>query len=212
MLTVWGRANSSNVQKVMWLIGELGLEHKRIDAGHMYGKTDTADYRAMNPQGLVPTLVDGDLVLPESNAILRYLIAREGATQFYPSDPKQAATVDRWVEFAQQSFLRAFVDIFWLVMRTKPSDLDRDKLSSLMQAIAPLSLILDQRLAISPFIAVDHLSLADFILSCQLYRYYTMDLDRPERPHLAAYYHRLTERPAYRQHVMVDYLALQVTT
>ena len=87
MITVWGRATSSNVQIVMWALGELGLEANRIDVGGAYGGTDTAEYRALNPNGLVPTFRDDEVTLWESAAILRYLAARHGDEAFWPRDP-----------------------------------------------------------------------------------------------------------------------------
>src|SRR5690348_5751273 len=72
-LTIWGRANSVNVQKVLWCLAELDIPYQRIDAGMAFGKNDTPEYLAMNPNGRVPTLVDGDYVLWESNSVMRYL-------------------------------------------------------------------------------------------------------------------------------------------
>ena len=75
MLTIWGRTTSFNVQKVMWALAELGVPHKRIDAGWKFGGLDTPEFKAMSPHGLVPVIKDGDLVMWESNAIVRYLAA-----------------------------------------------------------------------------------------------------------------------------------------
>ena len=73
-LKIWGRANSVNVQKVLWCLRELDLAYERIDAGMAFGRNTEADYLAMNPNGRVPTLVDGDFVLWESNSVMRYLV------------------------------------------------------------------------------------------------------------------------------------------
>ena len=96
MITVWGRATSGNVQMVMWAIAELGLDHKRLDVGGKFGGNDTPEYRAMNPNGLVPVIQDGDgPFLWESAAIVRYLGATYGDEQFWPSSPATRATVDK---------------------------------------------------------------------------------------------------------------------
>ena len=115
MLTVYGRATSSNVQAVMWGIGELGLPHERLDYGHVHGGLDSDEYLAMNPHGLVPTLKDGDVAIWESCAILRYLAARYGdGGAFWPADPVARAPVDMWAEFGKNEMAQAFTaPIFW---------------------------------------------------------------------------------------------------
>jgi glutathione S-transferase len=92
---VWGRNTSSNVMKVLWALGELGLEFERIDVGGAFGKTDTPEYRAMNPTGLVPTLQEDDFTLWESNAIVRYLaeVHAPGST-LWPSEAHARANID----------------------------------------------------------------------------------------------------------------------
>ena len=87
MLTVWGRNNSINVQKVMWTVAELGLQHERIDVGRQFGGLDTPEFLAMNPNGRIPTIVDDDgTVVWESNAVVRYLAAKYGAGSLWPDD------------------------------------------------------------------------------------------------------------------------------
>jgi glutathione S-transferase len=101
MLKLWGRRSSFNVQKIMWLIGELGLEHQHIDAGGRFGGLDTSAFLAMNPHGRVPVIQDGDTTVWESHAILRYLAARHGAGHFWSGDPAVRADVDGWVDWSQ---------------------------------------------------------------------------------------------------------------
>ncbi|HEX7199551.1 MAG TPA: glutathione S-transferase N-terminal domain-containing protein, partial [Dongiaceae bacterium] len=91
MLKIWGRKNSANVQKAMWAVGELGLPHERIDIAGAFGKNREAPYLALNPNGLVPTLEDGDLVLWESNSIVRHLAALHGKGTLEPADAKARA-------------------------------------------------------------------------------------------------------------------------
>src|SRR3981081_2561862 len=99
-LKSWGRANSVNVQKVLWCLSELDLDYQRIDAGMAFGRNHEPDYLAMNPNGRVPTLVDGDFVLWESNSIMRYLVlAYRAASPIYPDAPKRRAGVDRWLDW-----------------------------------------------------------------------------------------------------------------
>jgi glutathione S-transferase len=122
MLKVWGRRSSFNVQKVMWLIGELGLEHEHIDAGGSFGGLDTPAFLAMNPHGRVPVIRDDDATVWESHAILRYLAARDGAGQFWSSDPAARAPVDGWMDWSQTSLQPDFlIGVFWGFYRT-PED------------------------------------------------------------------------------------------
>ena len=99
MLTIWGRLNSINVQKVLWCADEIGIEYERIDAGMEYGVVDTEAYLAMNPGGKVPTIRDGDDILWESAAIVRYLAARYGDSEIYPESPMQRGHADQWADW-----------------------------------------------------------------------------------------------------------------
>src|SRR6056297_3382256 len=129
MLTIYGRATSSNVQAVMWGAAELGLSPERLDYGHVHGGTDTPEFRAMSPHGLVPVLKDGDIVVWESCAILRYLAAAYGdGGAFWPADPAARAPVDMWAEWGKVSFASAFVvPIFWARVRTAAARRDRPR-------------------------------------------------------------------------------------
>ncbi|HWG68591.1 MAG TPA: glutathione S-transferase N-terminal domain-containing protein, partial [Steroidobacteraceae bacterium] len=99
-ITIWGRANSVNVQKVLWCLSEFDLAYTRIDAGMAFGRNQEPDYLAMNPNGRIPTLVDGDFVLWESNSIMRYLaLAYRPQSTLYPSAPRRRAAVDRWLDW-----------------------------------------------------------------------------------------------------------------
>src|SRR5450631_4370637 len=101
MLKVWGRANSVNVQKVLWTCEELALPYKRIEAGMEYGVVSTPEYKKLNPNAMVPTIDDDGFVLWESNAIVRYLAAKYGAGSLWPADPKIRASADRWMDWQQ---------------------------------------------------------------------------------------------------------------
>lgn len=212
MLTVWGRRSSSNVQAVMWCIAELGLTCERHDVGHRYGGNDTAEFLAMNPNGTVPVLRDGDgAPLFESGAIVRYLAGRYGADPFWPSDPMRRAEVDQWAEWAKINVaLNYTAPIFWRVVRTAPRDRDE---AAVARAIATLARYLDvaeAQLARRAYLAGDDLTLADIQFGHTLFRYYDVPLARPDHPAVRGYYDRLTERPSYREHVMVSYEELRV--
>src|SRR5690349_6852205 len=155
MLTVWGRRTSSNVQALMWCIGELGLSYRRHDIGHRYGGNDTPEFLAMNPNGTVPVLRDGDgPPLCETGAILRYLANRYGAPPFWPAQPEARAQTDKWAEWAKINIALNFtVPVFWRVVRTPPQRQDPT-------AIAAAIAVLARKLAIAEAQLVRHDHLA----------------------------------------------------
>jgi glutathione S-transferase len=126
MITIWGRANSVNVQKVLWCCDELVLPYERIDAGLQFGRNNEPEYLAMNPNARVPTLVDGDFVLWESNSILRYLVMQYGSSSpLYPPEPKQRASIDRWLDWSLSTLQPAERPVFWTIVRTPVAERDR---------------------------------------------------------------------------------------
>jgi glutathione S-transferase len=211
-ITVYGRATSSNVQAVMWTIGELGLDYERLNYGHKYGGTQTPEYLSMNPNGLVPVVRDGGgEPLFESAAIVRYLAARYGEDSFWPKDAAARAQVDKWAEWAKTEVTRAFtVPIFWIVVRTPAAERDEAALARSIERMNEKLAIAEAQLERHAFLANDDFTVADIQLGHLLYRYFDVDISRPSLPALEAYYRRLTERPAYREHVMVSYEDLKV--
>jgi len=210
-IIIHGRKTSSNVQTVMWAVAELDLEFKRIDVGGAFGGTDTAEYRALNPMGLVPALQDGNVSLFESCAIIRYLAARYGNEVFWPTDSAKRAELDQWAEWAKGMLARAVIyDIFWTLVRTPKKERDMEAFASSVVNVGKLMQHLDKRLEGRDYLGGDQICFADIVAGHSLYRYYTLDFERVETKHLDAYYKRLTQRPAYVEHVMVDYSSLQV--
>lgn len=213
MLTIWGRKNSSNVQALMWCVGELGLPYERHDVGHRYGGNDTAEFLAMNPNGTVPVLRDGDSEpLWETGAILRYLAGRYGSAPFWPAEGLARARVDKCAEWAKINVTLAFSGpIFSRVVRTAPSKQDPAAIAQAVVALDRLLDIAEAQLSRGAFLAGDHFTLADIQLGHVLYRYFDIPIERQDRPVLRRYYDTLTTRPAFREHVMVSYEELRVT-
>ncbi|MBI3507491.1 MAG: glutathione S-transferase N-terminal domain-containing protein [Proteobacteria bacterium] len=212
MLTIWGRASSSNVQALMWCIGELGLPHMRYDAGLRYGVVDTPAFLAINPNGTVPVLVDDDdPPLWETGAILRHLAGRYAAAPFWPAEGAARAHVDMWTEWSKINIALGFTaPVFWRVVRTSPSRRDPAAIAAAVEALAKKLAIAEARLAQDAFLAGPDFTLADIQFGHVLYRYFDIDFGRPEFPALRRYYDRLTRRPAFREHVMVSYDELRV--
>ncbi|QNK33423.1 glutathione S-transferase family protein [Serratia sp. JUb9] len=212
MLEVWGRKSSSNVQALMWCIGELGLPYQRHDVGHRFGGTDSDEFYALNPNRTIPVLRDGAGFPPlwETGAILRYLANRYAPDEFWPADLIARTNVDRWMEWSKLNVALLFTaPIFWRVVRTPAAERDPAAIDQALQAFENKLMIAEQRLAGQTFLAGDTFSAADIQFGHVLYRYYDIDIGRQPLPNLRSYYDRLTERPAFREHVMVSYEALR---
>ena len=204
MLKVYGRSNSVNVQKVMWLVGELGLVHERIDAGLAFGVNDQDWYLAMNPMGRVPVLDDGGYVLWESHGIIRYLARQYGGGDWYPAEPKACGDVDKWMDWQLGFLTPAITPAFWNLIRMAAADRDMAAVQASSTETARLYGIVDAHLRGRDFMAGDQLTIADIPVGAMTYRWYNLEVEHPDYPNLAAWYERLAERPAFQQHVMLS--------
>jgi glutathione S-transferase len=210
MLTVWGRRSSFNVQKVMWLIGELGLEHRHIDAGGDFGGLDTPDFLAMNPHGRIPVIRDDDATVWESHAILRYLAARHGAGRFWPDDPAARVRVDGWMDWSQTTLQPDFlVGVFWGFFRTPEDKRNWLAIRAALARCARDFEKLDRLLEGRSFLLGDALTLADITAGTSLYRYFELQIERPQLPQVERWYRTLQARPAFFDHVMIPFEELR---
>jgi len=206
MLKVWGRRSSFNVQKVLWLVGELDLPHQHIPAGGNHGGLDDPSFLAMNPHGRVPVIAEEGAVVWESHSILRYLAARHGGPTWWPSPPAARAEADGWMDWAQTTLQRDFLTgVFWGWYRTPPERRDTQAIQMALDACARHFSLLDRILSDRPFLGGDAPNLADIPAGTHLYRYYELEIDRPRTPNVEAWYARLKERPAYRKAVMIPF-------
>ncbi|MEM7301309.1 MAG: glutathione S-transferase family protein [Pseudomonadota bacterium] len=210
MLKVHGRATSSNVQAVMWLIGELGLPYERLDVGGTFGGNKEPRFLKMNPMGRVPVIEDGVVTLFESQAILRYLAARHDATALWPAKATNRAPIDQWMEWTKVNVVPvATYKVFWQLIRTRAADRDNALVADGIAVLRDLMEIADAQIAASRWLAGPQMTLADISFGTQLYRYYSVDFERADLPALRAYYYRLCTRPAYAEHVMVSFDSLR---
>lgn len=207
-LTLWGRASSANVQKTLWALEELQLHYQHRLVGGVHGGLDNPAYRALNPNGLVPTLQDGALTVWESHAILRYLAASYGEKTLWRTDPRQRAVVDQWTDWTATTFQRGWLSLFWLLVRTPPGQHDAKAIAAAHASSIAALRLLDANLAEQDFLGGSRLSYADIAAGVALYRWFTMDIDRPAMPGVELWYRRLQERPAFAKTVMVSYAEL----
>jgi len=199
MLRIWGRISSINVQKVVWCADEIGIAYERIDAGGKFGRNDTPEYLAMNPNGLVPVIEDAGFVLWESNAILRYLCEREHAVALWPADLRARADADRWLDWQATSFTPATRDAFWNLMRTPEPQWDRKAIEASRVKSEKHAAILDAHLADRTYVCGDAFCAADIAVGCAAHRWLNMPIARTPRPHIERWYALLKSRPASRQ-------------
>ena len=210
MITVYGRNTSVNVQAVMWCIAELRLVHERLDYGAAFGKTDTAEYRAMNPNALVPTIRDGETVVWESAAIIRYLACKYGDDAFWPRDPGARARLDMWAEWMRTTIYPDFIStLFIQLVRTPKATRNHAIVAAAEARLKNAMPFLDERIGSGPWLIGDQFSFADIACGVMLHRYFTLDHDRANVPNVKAYYERLMARPAYQAHVAVSFEALR---
>jgi glutathione S-transferase len=209
MLKVWGRRSAFNVQKAMWLIGELGLPYQHIDVGGSFGGLDDPAFLAMNPHGRIPVIEHDGLVVWESHAIVRYLAARYAPGTLWPQDAAARSFADRWMDWSATTLQRDFMDLFWSYYRTPETARDMPRVHGLIASCKRHYALLDRHLAQQPFLAGEHLTTADVPAGTTLYRYFEIDIERPLVPHVEAWYRRLAARPAYREHVMVPFAELR---
>jgi glutathione S-transferase len=209
MLKIWGRRNSFNVQKVMWMVGELNIPHEHFSAGGGFGGLDTKEFLAKNPHGRIPVIDDDGNIVWESHTILRYLAARYGNEQFLSNDAAERSEYERWMDWMQTSLQPAFLnDVFWAFYRTPENERDSRIVNRGVEQCAKHFRLLDRWLDGRAFMLGTKLSLADIALGTCLFRYFTIDIARPSVPNVEGWYERLKEREAYRENVMVPFTDL----
>jgi glutathione S-transferase len=200
-LTIWGRHTSSNVQKLLWACAEMGVDFSRPDMAGKFGFTE--DYLSMNPNRVVPTIDDDGFILWESNACLRYLSEKHGRGSLWPVDMQVRADADRWMEWQTATFWPTLRPVFHQLIRTPAAEQDQELIDNGIRSAGEISAVLDATLADRMFVAGDEFTMGDIPIGGVIYRWYEMDIVRPERPHLHAWYERLRERPGYDEHVMI---------
>jgi glutathione S-transferase len=204
-ITLWGRLNSANVQKAVWALEELELPYGHIPLGGAWGGLDTPEYRALNANGLVPTLRDGNLTVWESHAIVRYLGAEYGSGLLYPLEARDRAVVDQWTDWTATTFQPAWIALFWNLVRTPPSQQDPAAIERSLTATKRCFAMLEGRLSVTPYLGGAGFSYADIVAGAALYRWSTMEIERPALPAVEAWHERLGERRAFRKAVNVPY-------
>jgi glutathione S-transferase len=202
-LKLWGHPKSINVQKVLWALDELKLEYERVDIGGAFGKSKEPEYLALNPNGLIPTLQDGDAALWESNSVVRYLFARYGQDPIHPNDPVLRARADAFHEWNTSTFWAHARVLNVQLVRTPEEKRDHAALNAAREKVTHALGILDAHLSRHPYVAGEHFTWGDIPLGTSAQRFFNLPLQRPAAPAVEAWYARIKERPAFKKWIDV---------
>lgn len=202
MITVWGRRNSVNVQKVLWALEELDVPYIRENVGGSFGGNKDGDFLAMNPMGLVPVIRDGDVTMFESHAIVRWLAARYRDGLLRPSDHKGLAMAEQWMEWTQVNFAPAIGTLQMNLIRCLPENRNAAAVAAAVERSGQLAKLADQWIAGHDWFAGHDFSFADIVLGALFWRYVGLAIERPATPHLDEWLDALQDREAFRRAVM----------
>jgi len=197
MLRLYGRTNSLNVQKTLLALEEIGRPYERLDAGMAFGVVDTPAYRALNPNGLVPTIDDDGFVLWESNAILRYLCARYAPGAMWPQDAQARAAADRWMDWQLTTLLDP-VNAMFLPLVRAPGTGDPATMDAGRKESERCMGMLDSLLVRQAFVTGEAFGMADCSIAPVVHRWFHLPIERPALPHLEAWYARVRARASAR--------------
>ena len=202
MLKIWGRNTSSNVQKVIWALGELNLPFERIDVGGAFGKTKDPFYLAMNPNSLVPTLEEEDgFTLWESNSVVRYLAAKHNSHTLEPADLKTRALAQKWMDWQLSVMGPAITPVFWGLIRTPPEKRDANVIAAAKEKTVTAAKIMDAQLAKTQYLAGNDFSYGEIPVGIMIYRYMQLIPERPATPNLDRWYTAVSSRKAFKEQV-----------
>jgi glutathione S-transferase len=202
MIKIWGRKTSSNVQKVMWAVGELGLPHERVDIGGPFGKNREAAYLAMNPNGLVPTLEEEDgFMLWESNSIVRYLAAKHKSSVLEPADLRTRANADKWMDWQLTVAGPAIFECFWGLIRTPPEKRNHTAIEESKKKTTAAVAMMDAQLGKTAYLAGDAFSYGDIPVGIIAYRFRQLVPDRPPLKNFERWYAAIAARQAFKDHI-----------
>jgi glutathione S-transferase len=188
--------------KVLWASAELGVDFERENIGGKHGGNDTAEFRSLNPNGLVPVIVDDDFVNWESNSCVRYLAAKHDYGGLYPEDIQVRAVAERWMDWQVTTVSPAMIPVFRGMIRTRAEDRDMDAIETGRASLTAKMAIINDELADRSFLTGDDFNMGDIPLGIAVWRWFNMPIEREDYPHLKRWCDALCERPGYREHIM----------
>ena len=214
MLKIWGRPTSACTQKALWGIEEIGLDYNFTLAsgtmgpdghvskgGEVFGVVDTPEYRAMNPNGTVPTIDDDGFTLWESNVIVRYLSMKYAAEKMYGDDIQTFASASRWMDWEQSKFLPEQHILVMNLVRLPAEERNPDEVEEARASLLTPLGIIEEQLSRTEFIAANHFTMGDIPIGMRVHRWFLFDLESPPMPNLERWYAAIQERPAFKKHI-----------
>jgi glutathione S-transferase len=201
MLQILGRASSLNVRKVLWLCDELGIAFEREDWGAGFRSAQSPEFLALNPNGLVPVIRDGDFVLWESNTICRYLAAKHRRLDLLPVEAQPRALVEQWMDWQATELNNAWVYAFMALVRKNASHRDEAQIQASVEAWSQQMDILEAQLSrTSGFVVGDDFTLADVVVGLSVHHSFMTPIEHLDLPAVTRYYDKLGTRPGFRKH------------
>ncbi len=209
MLTVWGRPSAYSLQKVQWFLDELGVEYEHVNVGGALGGLDSKEFLAMNPNGRIPVIQDGEHIIWESNTILRYLAATYGTDVYWNESPVERSQFERWMDWELSSLQPSFLALFWNFYRTPENQRDSEKIVFNRQQCEKYIKILDLHLQQNEYVSGGQFGLGDICVGTCFFRYFNIgiELDRPKN--VNEWYARLSDRPCYQRIIKVPFNELK---
>ncbi|UXM94050.1 glutathione binding-like protein [Bartonella sp. HY329] len=204
MLKIWGRNNSINVKKVLWIAEELGLNYENIEVGGKFGGLDTPKFLTLNPNAMIPVIDDDGFILWESNTIVRYIAAQYGRDSFWIDDPKQQCAAEKWMDWASEELFPLFKVILFNSVRLAPEKRDAHILADAIDDFENKLSIIENELSLNLWLSGKNFGVADIIVGTFIYYYYEINIKRyKDFPKISNWYQRLKKRPSYVKIIMV---------
>jgi glutathione S-transferase len=199
VLKVYGRPNSINVRKVLWMLAELELEYEREDWGRGFRPTEDPEFRKINPVGVVPVIDDGDFRLRESHSIVRYLAAKYDRADLYSKDIKERATIESWMDWAATEFANGMRPVFHGLIVKNPAFVDRVE-AGIKEWSGQMQVLEAHLSNTGPHVMGRDFTIGDIPVGLVVNRWFSIPFNKPEFKAVSAYYDKLAQRPAYRAH------------
>ena len=201
MLTILGKSSSINVRKVLWTCAEIGLPYALEQYGSGFLPTATPEFLSMNPNGMVPVVIDDGRCLWESNTICRYLVGQHGRSDLLPVEPMARAQVEKWMDWQATELNNSWRYVFMALVRQSPAHVDPAAIAAGAAEWNRLMTMLDAQLSASgSYVCGETLTLADIVLGLSVNRWLSVPIERPKLAALSAYFDRLSERPGFLAH------------
>lgn len=205
MITLWGRTNAYNVQKVQWLVEELDVEYEHVNVGDSQGDLDSEEFLALNPNRRIPVIKDNACIVWESNTIIRYLAATYGANDYWAKSPVDRSIFERWMDWELSTLQPLFLDLFWEFYRTPKNKRDKENIEHIRQRCENCIGVLDSHLKKHKYVSGDKFGLGDICVGTCFYRYFNMGIDVKRPNYVNGWYAQLSERPSYKKVIQVPF-------